>query len=211
MRRSVPDPAGKPRLGRPAWSTLKEELVEAAVKVLKEGGPLTIRALANEVDKSQQAIYLHYEGGLDAIKAAVVARGFEQLAKGLKDATVKPGEPKARLSALVGAYFRFADTNQGLFRLMFAGEVPQELWRGQFEARKATLAVVEETVKDAQQAHVLPRKPVEELTVMLWALMHSMTVLLIEGQPYFEKGDQGIRRLVEKTVRTFLTVVGPTG
>ena len=111
--------------GRPRTSEtrdLRENLLRTSRELLDEGGPaaLSMREVARRAGCTHQAPY-HYFANREAILAALVEAGFDELANRLREARDKTGteDLRAVVEASGNAYVEFALTNPGVFRVMF--------------------------------------------------------------------------------------------
>src|ERR1700730_15249350 len=80
---------------------LPRVIVKAALEILGETQSLdfSLRELARRAGVSHNAPYKHFADKRELL-AAVSAAGFEQLAKGMSDATARHSNPRARLAAM---------------------------------------------------------------------------------------------------------------
>ena len=100
-------------------------LVAAAAKLLAEGGPdgVSVRRVAAEIGTSTMAVYTHF-GGKPELLRAVSVEGFRHLAARL--AEVEPtDDPVADIAALARAYRRSALDDPHLFAAMFGRNVAE--------------------------------------------------------------------------------------
>ena len=98
---------------------LQQALIDAGLRLLDSGKPLTLRGAAQLAGVSHAAPAHHFDG-LDGLKQAIAHRGFQMFRDDLAVAgAAAPDDPFARLLALNRAYLAFADRHEPLFRLMF--------------------------------------------------------------------------------------------
>ena len=99
--------------------TSRDQIIDVSRGIIEDEGveQLTIRRIAETINRTQPAVYQHFESK-DAILAAVVMEGFTALSERLKRAT--RGD-KASLIALANAYVRFALERPKLYEVMFVG------------------------------------------------------------------------------------------
>jgi AcrR family transcriptional regulator len=97
----------------------REELIEAAMAALEEGGPPAIqaRALTAAVGASTQAIYTHF-GGMPGLFEAVAAEGFARFAAHVS-ATPQTDDPVADFFSQGWRFMDWAFAHPQLYRLMF--------------------------------------------------------------------------------------------
>lgn len=168
---------------RPAGSggrDLRARLLRTSRELLDEGGPgaLSMREVARRSGCTHQAPY-HYFANREAILAALVREGFEELAQRLRevhDGLEARGLP-ATLKASGNAYVEFALCNPGVFRVMFRPDVcdperfPEAGRAG--ERARCELARLARMVAGPQ---VSP-----EVEALIWAEVHGLASLLLDG------------------------------
>ncbi len=164
---------------------LRQALIDAGLALLEDGetderGELSLRELARRVGVSANASYRHF-ADKEALLLALAAEGFRIMAASQAKAAQAERQPMQRHRAAGSAYIRFARDNPALFRLMFgrfsSGHHNKELdaaAKGAFEALRAGVA------------RALELKPEEErvtvAAVRSWALVHGLSLLLLDGQ-----------------------------
>lgn len=163
---------------------LKQALVDAAIGLIEEKGPLafTLTEAARLAGVSAAAPYRHFQGREDLL-AEVARQGFEEFAARLT-AAFDEGRPTP-LSALqrVGtAYLRFARERKGLYMAMFesgmafAGDsaTGQAAYHSQSVLLLATRALF---------AHLpeAERPPAIMVAGHIWALSHGIVELFARG------------------------------
>lgn len=197
-------------MGERVRSDLEQRIVDAGIELLRRGESIGIKRIAKEVGKSQQAVYIYYEDGLPEIQAAVATKGFELLADDMERDLDADQNATPQLESIARAYIGFADSNPGLFRLMFGGGGAARLdVRGLLGARLRAQLVIERAVDQAQRAGAVREGDSLELSVMGWALIHGVTVLHVEKQPFFEGGARSVDLLARRATEIFLRGVRP--
>jgi AcrR family transcriptional regulator len=101
---------------------LRKALLETALKILDREGfqALTLRKIAAEANVSHAAP-AHYFPTLEDLLTALAAIGFQRLDAALEAVDAKHQRSvAAHIDEFVAAYLRFAQSETGLFRLMFA-------------------------------------------------------------------------------------------
>ena len=188
---------------------LKEALVDGALRIMDAESlkALTLRRLAREVGVSHAAPYHHFKD-LDALLAAVAARGFRLL----RAAMSRKG-PEAevdafrRLQAAGKAYVTFAVSQPELFRLMFSGR-----WRDtseypelQMEERLA-LGALEEMIAGATGVSDAPSQ-IASAARAAWALVHGIAMLVVDGRITVPPG-KGVMESAEQLTQEAMGVLG---
>ncbi|MEL6337587.1 MAG: TetR/AcrR family transcriptional regulator [Pseudomonadota bacterium] len=163
---------------------LREALVEAAIALVAEKGPLgfTFADAARAAGVSPAAPYRHFKDR-DALLDEVAREGFERFAVKL-EAAWNDGQPSPlRAFEAVGqAYLDFAAAERPLFAAMFLPR--QEMEPALRAASDRAFAVL--LVAAARLAEHLPperRPPVSMVSYHVWAFSHGIAELFTgEGQ-----------------------------
>ena len=155
---------------------LRAALLDAALEVLEEDGAtaLSLRAVARRAGVSSAAPYRHY-ADREALVSAVAGVGYRDLAERLAAAHPAPSTP-AQLADVAVAYVRFAIERPALFRIMFS----EPCDRNNDERVAATAAVtlyLREIV-----ARAFPDSDPEALAPAIWALVHGLAFLYLDGK-----------------------------
>jgi AcrR family transcriptional regulator len=155
--------------------TSRDDIIDVSRAIIEDEGveQLTIRRIAETINRTQPAVYQHFSSK-DAILEAIVTDGFTALAEHLKRA-IRGG--KTSLTAIADAYIRFGLERPRLYDVMFVG--PSAIT---FAAGAATpipahtafnimaAAVAESGVTPAHTATV---------TEVVWASLHGLVTLSI--------------------------------
>jgi AcrR family transcriptional regulator len=166
---------------------LRDALVEAAVDVVREGGPeaLSLRELARRVGVSHAAAYRHF-ADREALVDVVADRALEGLVSRVhrRVDTVDEADPvtaaRRRLVEIGVGYVEFALAESGLFRLLFTaypsppdgkGDVPGEDPYGMLNAALDDLITVGFIDADLRAG----------ADVTCWSAVHGFAVLNVEG------------------------------
>lgn len=153
---------------------LRAALVAAAEGLLADGAPLSLRAAAKAAGVSHAAPYHHFSN-LDALMAAVAARGFADLALAMEGA-YQPGDTKVTLVGHCAAYVGFAHARPAVFRLMFS---PLLQRKADHPALQVAADASFEVLRKAAHAHV--GEGSDELALAGWGLAHGLASLAIDG------------------------------
>lgn len=169
--------------GRPRTSEtrdLRENLLRTSRELLDEGGPaaLSMREVARRAGCTHQAPY-HYFTNREAILAALVEAGFDELANRLCEARDKAGTEDLRVVAEASgnAYVEFALTNPGVFRVMFRRDMCDP-------ARFPEVLAAGERARDELRRFaqiIAGERATPEQETALWAGVHGLAVLLLDG------------------------------
>ena len=165
---------------------LREALVEAAVEVVREGGPeaLALRELARRVGVSHAAAYRHFadrEALVDAVAEramdALVARVHDRLAE--VDETDPVARARRRLVQIGVGYVDFALTEPGLFRLLFTAypEPPE----GKDPDGEDPYSMLNVALDELVAVGYLDPRDRPGADVTCWSAVHGFSVLNVEG------------------------------
>ena len=155
---------------------LRAGCLRAAMELLEEDGAtaLSLRAVARRAGVSPGAPYRHY-ADRDALISAVAAVGYRELAAHLAAAHPAPSTPDD-LAAVAVAYVDFALVRPALFRVMFSEPCNQD----NVERVAATTAISAYVAAIVRQS--FPRANVEALSTAIWALVHGLAFLHLDGK-----------------------------
>jgi AcrR family transcriptional regulator len=155
---------------------LRAACLRAAMELLEEGGTtaLSLRAVARRAGVSPAAPYRHY-ADRDALISAVAAVGYRELAEHLAAAHPAPSTADD-LAAVAVAYVKFALQRPALFRVMFS----EPCDRDNIERVAATNAISDYV--GAIVRHSFPGSNPEALATAVWALVHGLAFLHLDGK-----------------------------
>ena len=143
---------------------LRAELLRTSRKLLDESGPsaLSMREVARRAGCTHQAPY-HYFANREAILAALVREGFDELADRLASARegLEGADRREALMASGNSYVEFALRHPGVFRVMFRPDAHNEL------ARLARYVAGGDTSLETE--------------VLFWSGVHGLASLLLDG------------------------------
>lgn len=157
-----------------------DALVEAAARLLAEGGPeaVSVRRVATEVGVSTRAVYSLF-GSRDDLLAELARRGFQGLHRELTTHAASD-DPLADLRALGEAYRRSAAARPNLYPAMFQWTPATGGSAGTAESER-TFEILESTAARCVDAGLLAGDPLS-LARQLWALTHGLVLLEAQGR-----------------------------
>jgi AcrR family transcriptional regulator len=178
---------------------LRAACLRAALELLEEDGAagLSIRAVARRAGVAPSAPYRHY-ADRDALVSAVAAVGYRELAQFLAAASPAPSTPED-LAAVAAAYVQFALQRPSLFRVMFS----EPCDRDNVERVTATAAITEYVAGIVRAC--FPGAEAESLAIALWALVHGLAFLHLDGK-FDASTTDAVTNRVEAAVHALLTV-----
>jgi AcrR family transcriptional regulator len=169
-----------PRAADPA---VADRLVEAAARVLSTEGPdaVTARRLAREVDASTMAVYTHFDG-MDELLRAVRREGFRRFG----DAVGRPAltdDPVADWCTEAWAYRRFALDETHLWSVIFGslGHGMHDLSPEDATAALATFQALELRVTRCGESGRWNVTDPTTIAEVCWSHMHGLVTIELSG------------------------------
>jgi AcrR family transcriptional regulator len=155
---------------------LRAACLSAALELLEEGGAtaLSLRAVARRAGVSPAAPYRHY-ADREALVSAVAGVGYRELAERLATAHPAPSTPE-QLASVGVAYVQFALEQPALFRMMFGEPCDRDN-----DERVAATAAVSLYLREIV-ARCFPHADAEALAPAIWALVHGLAFLHLDGK-----------------------------
>nr|WP_040748762.1 TetR/AcrR family transcriptional regulator [Nocardia transvalensis] len=169
---------------------MRDELVEAGLRLLEEGGPeaLQTRRVAAAAGASTMTVYTHF-GGMTGLLEAIAAEAFTRFGAALAS-TPPTDDPVADFLVMGYAYRAYAVASPQRYRLMF-GLTAQHTGNPpvcDFTAAPVDDAVGAETFEQLVgavtrmiDAGQLRPDPAREVAARTWALIHGAVVLEMSG------------------------------
>jgi AcrR family transcriptional regulator len=168
---------------------LRSHLIATAAKLLAEEGPkaLSTRRLAATVGTSTMAVYTHF-GGMEDLVRAMVLEGFRLLNQRM-EGVGESDDPVADVAALGAAYRANAQEHRNLYSVMFGGSslggfalTDDDRQHGRY-----TLEILVKTVQRCvAEGRFRPADP-ELLANQMWIALHGLVTLELGGyliEPY---------------------------
>ena len=163
---------------------LRRALVDEALRTIDRHGvdALTLRSIGDHLGVSRTALYRHF-ADKPTLLAAVGREGFRLLRETLADAWEGRGRGREGFEAMGVAYVQFAAAHPAHYRVMFGGFIESCARDEAFvaEASSAFQVLVNSLVEQQQAGLVRHDDPVL-IARMIWALVHGIAMLVIDGQ-----------------------------
>ena len=161
---------------------LKQALVDAGVKVLKEEGVkgFSVRKVAKRIGVSHTACYRHYRDK-DTLLAAIAEQGFILLYEKIKLATdYVPVESFAQIYKATEAYLIFGIEHKEYLDVMF-GIISHEPHPRLAESAGQAFQQLVQLIEACNEVGLLKEDSSVELAFALWPMLHGLTLLIAEG------------------------------
>jgi len=203
-------PARKPR-NRYHHGDLRHALLLEAVRTIGDQGieGLTLREVGRRLGVSRTALYRHFSDK-SSLLAAVARDGFQRFAAALREGWTEGGPTLRGLELMGAAYVRFAVENPSHYRVMFGDyrrlcAVDPDLQRD----AGASFEVLHQALITLQAAGAIRRDEPRQLALFVWAVVHGVAMLAIDGQLGQEMSAwQGMRGVVEFALERMRTGIG---
>jgi AcrR family transcriptional regulator len=170
----------RPRNRRGQGTRLRQELIEAARRLLKTAdreSDLSIRAVTREAGAAPQSFYLQF-ASLDELLYAVYEIEYQGLRQAMAQAASAAEDPKDRLRAACLAYCRFAEEQPGRYRALTGvrGQKRHEGWDGRPLPGAPAFALLRDMVAAALASAGSTADPFLAAST-LWASLHGLVTL----------------------------------
>ena len=184
---SLPNVLRSKHLGRDSYhhGDLQAALIEAAIVLVRKNGPdhLSLRAVAEQVGVSPSAVY-HYFPDKDSLISGVGDKLFIDLAlmqkEALGDISGKSARAARRRYRELGrTYFRWANKEPNLFRLMFGGFCRVDA-RGTHVDNEAFLMLTK-CLDDLLETGVISPQMRQYGELISWCAVQGASTLIVEG------------------------------
>lgn len=161
---------------------LQRALLIAARQMVDEGGgqALTLRGAALRAGVSAAAPYRHF-ADREALLAAVMTEGFDELTAVTDAARTAASDPVAGYLAVGHAYLSFAAHNPMLYRLMFGVECNKPEYPQLIEAGTRAFGVVLRAAEQCAAAGLIGDRPPEQVAMAGWTMVHGLASLHVDG------------------------------
>jgi AcrR family transcriptional regulator len=183
---------------------LRGRILDAARELFMSEGydRVTMRRIADAIEYSPTAIYLHFEDK-DSLVRALCADEFGRLLAALPSRA--PSDPVEAIRQLGLAYARFGLSHPNHYRFLFMTDKRQQ--RVSEEGERA-FGLLRAAVARAVEAGRFRREDVDATAQVLWASLHGVVALLVTyeaGQfPHVPAAPDLVERVVENGIRGFL-------
>jgi AcrR family transcriptional regulator len=179
---------------------LRRALVHEAVRTIQAQGveALTLRVVGQRLGVSRTALYRHFSHK-SALLAAVAREGFRTLKEELDKTMRGEGDRWQGFEAMGRAYVRFAVEHPAHYRVMFGGflEACQDEPDLLREAGESFQVLVD-ALTLLQRAGQLRHDDSLQMARYVWAIVHGISMLIIDGQLRGQVVDGEVQYAIER-------------
>ncbi len=177
----------RPRAKRGEGERLKEEILDAADRLLLEAGSesaVSIQSITDAVGCTPPAIYLHF-ADKDALMLEVCARHFRRFVAALEvgDET-DDGDALALLRERGRAYIEYGLQNPEPYRILFMQKPGGSAMKTMSTTAIEAFAPLSEAVEECIRGGLFPDRDPFVISCTLWASVHGLTSLMISNPDY---------------------------
>lgn len=165
---------------------LKEALIETALLMVDQEGleSVTLRELSLRLGTSRSAVYRHF-ASKEALIQGVIEKGYERLDLLFTPIFQDRARSVAERFEMMGrAYLDFAIEHPNLYRLLFGEKYRrerEEICDYKDENRSTGLYALVGLLLEAQEAGIIARENPMVQAATVWASIHGLASLLIDG------------------------------
>lgn len=178
-------PPIRPRSPRGEGERLREEILEAAERLLLETGSedaVSIRAVADAVGVTPPSIYRHFTDKTHLL-FEVCALHFARMADFIESTAGTSGDPLDAIERMAEAYVRFGTENPEFYRIMFMGHsdhTPEQYADEQVLESGAFGSLVALVQRAIDEDRLQPDlKDATALAHVLWSCVHGVVSLAV--------------------------------
>jgi AcrR family transcriptional regulator len=196
----------RPRRKRPSQyhhGDLRRALVEEALRTIQSEGvkALTLRGVGETLGVSRTALYRHFKDK-SALLAEVARQGFRTFRQELVEAWERGGRGARGFEDMGLAYVRFAVANPSHYRVMFGGFVVGTPDADLMKEANAAFQALVDAIVWLQQHGLMRDDDSLPLARYIWAVVHGIAMLLIDGQLGSEADAVAFTRFALERLRT---------
>jgi AcrR family transcriptional regulator len=184
MLQSARNRPKKKRVGQYHHGDLRRALLEEALRTIQADGveQLTLRTVGQKLGVSRTALYRHFSDK-QALLASVGREGFRMLRLALTEACDRHGRGRPGFEAMGLAYVEFAAQHPSHYRVMFGGFIESCSKDAEFmHEATAAFQVLVDALVEQQQAGLVRRDDPIIMARFVWAIVHGIAMLVIDGQ-----------------------------
>jgi AcrR family transcriptional regulator len=164
---------------------LKNALIQSGIEVLAQEGAhgLTLRKVARTAGVSHAAPYSHF-ADKQALIAAISTEGYNRIRIRVEKVLQDNGQNALHLLVRTAwEYVQFALDDPELFKITFSGVVEKEKdYPALVESSQRSFGLLVLIVERCQKAGVLRAGPLDLTALGVWAAIHGLVILCLDGQ-----------------------------
>ena len=144
---------------------------------------LTLKVLSDAMGTSRSAIYKHFKSK-DALIETLIEKGFEKFDRAFSSILADTSTPLIdRFYQSAKMYINFVQENPNLYRLLFGKKYAH--LREEIISIKddncSGFGALKKAIQEGQDAGLLKEESAYERTIMIWAMLHGFSTLIIDG------------------------------
>ena len=161
----------------PKVKITKEDIINAAVDIVRESGAETLNAriIASVLDCSTQPVFSNF-ATMEELHKSVVSSVYEIYLNFLRSELERGEYPPYKSFGM--AYIRFAKEEKELFKLLFMCDQSQKSWTPTLD--------FEESVKMIMNANGVTKEKAELIHLEMWTCVHGIAVMTATSFLSFE-------------------------
>ncbi len=163
---------------------LRRALLQEAVRTIAAQGVagLTLREVGHQLGVSRTALYRHFSDK-SSLLASVAREGFERFTDDLRGSWRGHEGTRRGLELMGAAYVRFALEHPAHYRVMFGDYRERCAKDPELQAAAAAaFQVLVDALISLQAAGLVRRDDPTQLATFIWAIVHGVAMLAIDGQ-----------------------------
>jgi AcrR family transcriptional regulator len=199
------EPAAKARphrARRGEGDRLRDEILDATEALILQSGnadAVSIRQVAQAIDRTPPSIYLHFSTK-DALMQAVCQRQFDAMTERFRAVIEGVDDPVEQIRLMAHEYGAFALEHPEQYRVLFMSGIRTEAHDLDALRLRDCFGMLVVSVETAlQQGRFVPGDPIL-ISLALWAAVHGVASLLIAHDLEFPPFDVYLGQVVEQNL-----------
>lgn len=163
---------------------LKPTLLAIARDIVQDQGheALTLRAVAQQAQVSQTAIYRHFESR-EQLLVSVLIYGMRMLKDQTEAALHRDTKPLERFREVGEAYVQFSQKHPQLYRLMFDAKIIAARCEEAAQVSEESYGVLKTVIQQCQEHGSIRKDDVNKQAFAVWAAVHGIVTLCRDQAP----------------------------
>ena len=186
---------------------LRQEILDAAREIFATEGyqALTMRRVAEKIEYSPTAIYLHFKDKAELVQA-ICDELFDGLVRRLQDLGRRHTDPVEYLEAGLRAYIDFGLKHPDHYFVTFVAGARAVDYKYEDSAGQQAFEFLRRAIEACVAQNAIRKVDVDATAQSLWMAMHGLVALLISDKSFPFVGRQ---RLIDQLVDTLMRGLKP--